>query len=358
MMYDDLRIMDIDVEELLEDLLLEWPKHPDFTYNQTAFQKISPKDGNVMCCCPFHADSSPSFGIETSYPYRYNCFACESSGNIVRLVTHSLNLKSELQGLQYLRKIYLAISHRDRQRFDIDKVLHGREGLEKKRTLPESELSKYAGPFHEYIVKRGFRERTLRLYEVGYDKETNSVTFPVRTSSGLLRFINRRSVVGKSFLNEKGVYKRDILYGLWHILRSGRNIKEVYLNESIIDTMSCYENGMAACALMGRLLFKEQVRELLLAGIKHIKLFLDNDLYGVLGAVSAYELLRKTPIKVSVVLYPEVHFGIDTIDKGRILHKDANDLHLSGRMKDIREVPYFSFHSSLLKDVKDFIKHQ
>jgi DNA primase len=89
--------------------------------------------------------------------------------------------------------------------------------------------------------------------------------------------------------------------------------------------MACYQEGLPAAAIMGRILFKEQVSELLKAGVEKVYLFYDNDKRGQEAIEKSYELLNKTPIKVNIVKYPK-HLGIDTLDEEAIEAKDANKL--------------------------------
>lgn len=352
-MHDLLATVSLDMDEVLDDLYVMWQDNREYSLTPTAFHSRKLSGEWIMSCCPFHSETNPSFGVLVNYPYTFSCFGCGAYGDIGKLVAHVLGHKSELAGLQYIRKNYTVASASDRKKFDMGALLEGGTEQNKKRTLPDSEASKYTKKRHDYIVKRGFRDRTLVKYEVGYDEEAQAITFPVRTSKGLLRFINRRSVHTKSFLNEKEIYKKDILYGLYYILQAPLRIEEIYLNESIVDTMSCYESGIPACSVMGRILFKEQVHELLLAGIKQVNLFFDNDMAGVHCTLASYALLAKTPIKVNVVIYPKGHYGIDSTDTEDLPYKDANDLLIGKAMRQIEIIPFLEFKSRLSDDVID-----
>ncbi len=353
-MTDIISSLQLDLEEILNDLYASWQDNKGNQFNSTAFDKINHQGENIMFCCPYHEETKPSCGVLTEYPYSFNCFGCGAGGGLGQLVAYVMDLPNELYGLHYIQKHYTVRSAQDRARIDIESILSGGDFLSKKRTIPDEEVLKYSRWKHEYITKRGFSDRTVKKYEVGFDKESLSVTFPVRTSKGLVRFINRRSVASKMFLNEKNIFKKDILYGLCYLLQSGKSFPEIYLNESIMDTMSCYESGLPACALMGRILFKEQVKEMMLAGVKSVNLFLDNDKYGVQGTIKAYELITKlSAIRVNVVIYPGTKWGVDTIDSEEISYKDANDLLLSKMMRHIRVEPYYQYFTALDKDVRE-----
>jgi DNA primase len=351
-----LSTIQIDMEDLLDDLAIDWIDHKEYVNNGTAFHKTVRKGDYLMCCCPYHDEDIPSFGVRAEYPYDFNCFGCGVHGGLDSLVAYVKNLPTILHGLHYIQKTYIIVSSQDRPKFDLEKHLHGGNLLDKKRSLPDEEATKFTSLRHSYIEKRGFSDRTLRTYEVGYDEHTQAITFPVRTAKGLLRFINRRSVLAKKFLNEKGIYKKDILYGLWYIIKSPRPIERICLNESITDTMSCYESGLPACAIMGRILFKEQMREMLIAGIKEVDLFFDNDKAGLHCTLDTMEMLSTTPIRVNVVIFPGGHFGIDSTDPDGLRYKDANDLLLGKAMHRIERIPAVAFRTRIRSAVMEAYK--
>jgi DNA primase len=344
---DLLSAFDVDIDEVLDDLRYEWELREESKYNPNALRKKpnTHGGGNIMFCCPAHSESVPSCGIKLDYPYLWNCFGCGASGDLSSLVSTALGLKDELQGYHYILKNYLITATTERKPIDINALLDGND-LDRKRSRFEEDVQQYVLKRHSYITRRGFSEQTIRKYEIGYDEVNEAVTFPIRTSKGLVRFIKKRSVNSKKFLNESGIDKKDVLYGLYYILQAPKPIVEIDLNESETDTCSCYESGRPACAILGRILFKEQVRELVKSGIRSVNLFFDNDKAGVECTIKAYQMLSNmTAIRVNVVIYPEGHWGIDGTDEMRF--KDANDLLKKGRMKSIRTVPFQEFLSMI-----------
>lgn len=340
----------IDIEELVDDLRYHWEARED-EYNANAFSRVKKTGENLMFCCPYHDETRPSAGLKTDYPYGFHCFGCGSSANLYQLVAHTLRYNSELLGEHYIIKNYVTTSVLERNPIDMDELLDER-GQSRRGTLHEGDIKKYLAKRHSYMYRRGFNDLTLDKYEVGYDSVTDAVTFPVRTSKGDIRFIKRRFVSKKGFLNQAGIDKKDIIYGLYYINRAPTRIDTLFLNESETDTMACYQSRLPAGAILGRILFKEQVRELLRTGIKTVNLFFDNDKHGVECTLKAYSLLSSTtPIRVNVVIYPGGHFAIDGV--GEMIHKDANDLLKANKMKDIQVVPaeqYLSmikFHKEL-----------
>ncbi|WMT39261.1 CHC2 zinc finger domain-containing protein [Paenibacillus sp. D2_2] len=336
----------LEIEEVLDDLRAYWLERDISRYNITAFSKVTNKGANIMFCCPSHEENNPSCGIERNYPYRWNCFGCGAGGSLVDLVKIAVGLTNELLGMQFIIKNYLVVSSSERKPIDIESILDGGNKKDRVRSLSEEVVLRYTKKRHSYIYGRGFSEHTIRKYEVGYDEATQAITFPVRTSNGLVRFIKKRFVSHKGFLNEKGIDKKDIVYGLYYILQAPNHITEIYLNESETDTMACYEGRLPAGAILGRILFIDQIRELMRAGIKTVNLFFDNDKAGVECSIKAYELISThSAIRVNVVLYPNQQYGITDIEEQK--YKDSNDLLKLNMLGSIKVIPYHEYESMI-----------
>jgi len=125
------------------------------------------------------------------------------------------------------------------------------------------------------MYKRGLTDEVIELFDIGYDKHSDCITFPVRDVSGNTLFIARRSVKTKFFNYPKDAVKP--LYGLYELslcwrlrgnLVYGLNlsypIQEVIICESMLDALSFWTVGKYAVALNGlgnELQFK-QLRDL------------------------------------------------------------------------------------------------
>jgi len=343
----------LDIDEILEDLEIEWRNNSQFSYNPTAFQKVKSSGDNFMFCCPFHVENNPSCGILKEYPYTFNCFGCGHSGTLPQLVAHVLELPTEVHAEMYILKNYASISVKERPHLDIDLILDGGRHKDKIVSHLESELKQFVGKRHPYFYSRGFTERTLCKYEIGYDEKKQAMVIPVRASNGNLRFFKYRFVDRKGFLNEKNLYKKDIVYGLYYLLQAHGNVSSLFLTESETDTMSCYQSKLPAGAILGRILFNEQIRELLKAGVKEVNLFYDNDIYGLRCAYQSYNSLIKYPIRVNMVKYPGAMFGVNTWNQEEISCKDANDLLQRGLIGQIEVVPFERFHIDWSKIMKE-----
>jgi DNA primase len=340
----------LDIDEVIQELRLYYEESGQAKCNTTALTKVKASGDNLMCCCPYEEESTPSFGILTSYPYTFQCFSCGKTGNLPQLVAHCCGFKNEVVGEQFLLKNFVVLSAEQRPKLDLEAILD-KKSQDRRCSHLEEEIAQYIGKRHPYMYSRGFKDRVLDKYEIGFDEQTQSMVIPIRTSDGRIRFVKRRFVGRKGFLNEKNLDKKDIVYGLYYIKQANIHITEIALNESETDTMACYQGGIPAGAILGRIVFKEQVQELMKADIKTVNLFLDNDYWGVRANLQAYNMITThSPIRVNVIKYPCARYGIDTLDEEEIQFKDANDLLKAGLLKQVEKITFEEYRSELNKE--------
>ena len=173
----------------------------------------------------------------------------------------------------------------------------------------EEELDSYRY-YHEYWTKRGITdEDIIELFDLGYDKRTNCITFPVRDIDGNCLFVARRNVETKWFNYPKDVDKP--LYGLYEMklnnVRCGKNTK-LYITESMIDCILLWQAGYYAVALNGTG-SAEQIETLRKLPIRHYVLATDNDNAGLLAR-------NKIRNQLSNKLITEIQFPDDIKDIG------------------------------------------
>jgi hypothetical protein len=323
----------LEVEELVEHLKEQWENSANYRYNPDAFQLMKSTGGHLMFCCPFHQESRPSFGVMLNPGYGFNCFSCETKGTIEMLVSHVLGL-GELKASFYIEKYFCdsgnyteAIKCCFEKLRDIGKPLY--------TNMDEEAGLKFKGIRHPYLWIRGFSERAVDMYEIGYDKDTDTIVVPIRDSGGGVRFLQRRSVGHKRFLNQKDVMKKDILFGLYHIKRAifkeGKQFDKIFITESALDTVACYQAGLPSISIMGRILYDEQIEQLKRLPISSVVLFLDNDGHGREATeIAVSKLKKKTKFGVYQVVYPS------KVNKYTLkLCKDANELLVNDALEDI-----------------------
>ena len=243
--------------------------------------------------CPYHGNGlerRPSAGIRES-DGMFHCFACNEVHTFPELISHCFGHEDNgIFGWQWLLKNFLTIEVEERKDVEIDFSRHNvsnKSGIldnsnsNQLTYVAEEELDRYRY-IHPYMYKRGLTDNVIERFDIGYDKNTRCITFPVRDISGNTLFIARRSVVSKYFNYPEGVEKP--LYGLYEynmILQScvnrfisgGRgngktaylkSIGELIICESMLDALSFWVIGKYAVALNGtgsELQFK-QLRDL------------------------------------------------------------------------------------------------
>ncbi|QNR70498.1 toprim domain-containing protein (plasmid) [Paenibacillus peoriae] len=328
-----LETIHIDVEELTESLRFEYQHSTNFAMNPNAFSRTNDTGEWLMSCCPNHAESTASFGISKDPPYHCNCFFCGYLGTVDKIIEIGLGL-DDGEGIKLLLSTF--VIEENRAPIDIEAIIaNGREPLripnldeailESFRNSRDSDTWTHDVAMAYLLRERGLSLNTISTYEIGVDTVNNCIVFPQRTRTGDLRFLQKRRVgsnySGAKFINDGSPIKKDILFGLHHInkLRSSpHRIRKVRIVESPIDAMSNYQVGIAAVALNGRILFRNQLQALQLAGIESVDLMLDNDKAGREGQKEALYWLDKAGFIVNEVVYPNP------------LCKDSNDLLRAG----------------------------
>ena len=238
---------------------------------------------NIMMQCPYHSDGQekrPSAGIHKETGV-FHCFACNETHSLTEFISHCFGYEdSGLFGWKWLLKSYVSVSVEKRK--DLNLVMERKNDVIKRHDeqieyVSEEELDSYRY-IHPYMYERGLTDDVIELFDIGYDKSTRCITFPVRDAQGHCLFIARRSVDYKFFNYPRGVEKP--LYGLYELYRCIRGARgsaktnyvpalmslcgEVVVCESMLDALSFWTIGKYAVALngLGDDLQFQQLREL------------------------------------------------------------------------------------------------
>ena len=265
---------------------------------------------NIMLCCPYHNERRPSAGVDMRTGM-FHCFACQEVRTLEELIARCFGHGDDMKfGWNWLLKNFLTISVEERKDIPLDLE---RNALYNVTTsyISEEELDTYRYT-HPYMYQRGLTDEVIEIFDIGYDRDSDCITFPVRDVSGNTLFVARRSVKTKYFNYPKDAVKP--LYGLYELselakIHHGHFEREVIVCESMLDALSFWTVGKYAVALNGlgnELQFK-QLRDL---PCRELILCTDMDEKGL----AAREKIRK---KVTNKLITEY-----ILPKGR---KDANE---------------------------------
>lgn len=280
-------------------------------------KKIKDVGDDFMVTCPYHGNGQerrPSAGIRKEDGV-FHCFACGETHSLQEVISYCFGNYDDIlgkEGWKWLLKNFAITQVEQRNDIVIDcdrKVAK----IEKQKRLnafvSDDILDKYRY-IHPYMYKRGLTDEIIELFDIGYDEETDCITFPIRDIQGNCLGVARRSTHGKYFNYPNGFEKP--LYGLYELMKFQYNrggISEVIVCESMLDALSFWTVDKYAVALngLGSEMQFEQLRDL---PCRTIILCTDMDEAGL----KAREKLKKQLYNKIVMQY--------FLPEGR---KDAND---------------------------------
>lgn len=258
---------------------------------------------NLMVQCPFHSngqEKKPSCGIN-KHSGVFNCFACGEKGDIAEFVSKMYGRDDYgLFGLKWLRDHFTPISIEERPDLEIDT---NRKQLKKVNYsyVTDMVLEQYRW-VHPYMYERKLTDEVIELFDVGYDPETDMVTFPVRDIYGNCLFVARRSVKGKYFHYPFGAEKP--LYGVYEISELPYWVREIWVTESMFNCLTLWTHGIPAVALNGTG-SKYQLEELSKLNCRSLVIALDPDAAGRSGTQKIRNFLKDSHKILYTVQYKD-----------------------------------------------------
>lgn len=255
-------IIQSDTQSVLDMLKFDLAQH-----GIDRFHIFRPNGSNIQTNCPFHKqgrERKPSFGVNGEKD-KCHCFACGWSGSIEEMVSelfgyndagkfgkrwlikrfNAIEIETRKNIMEELKNdnntLCSSISNRSNKRSDRILCRKIRQEILSAETdqkeITEEELDKYRY-IHPYMYERKMDNRVIEIFDVGYDKETECITFPIRDKNGNCLFLARRSVNTKFFSYPQGVEKP--LYGLYELYQLDEFPKEIYICESMIDAITIW----------------------------------------------------------------------------------------------------------------------
>lgn len=238
-----------------QDILIELRKQLELN-GVKRFAKFIDSGNNIQTNCPFHKEGQerkPSFGINKNTG-ECHCFGCGWSGTLSEMISNCFG-KDDFgdYGNKWLIRNFLSVAVESRPDIDVDFCRRKKITSETKKYISEQELDSYRYT-HPYMYKRKLTDEIIDLFDIGYDKSTECITFPNRDINGNCLFIAKRSVKTKFFNYPQDVEKP--VYGLYECNICAKTIKnwfpnEIIICESMIDALTCWVYGKYAVALNG-----------------------------------------------------------------------------------------------------------
>ncbi len=243
--------------------------------------------------CPFHAGSNnTTFRIHISGHWR--CFKCDAWGDLEKLVMRltGVNYQQAKAFLGNMPRMAFSLAdlktlpkYEDRKK-DIEN-----EGM----VLREADIVLYTKYCPTYLVGRGFDERILQAYEIGYDHSRGRIVIPVRDIQhrlvGLTLRLDFDNQDGPKYWHDHFDKSRH-LYGFHRF--ADRNIDQLHLVEGQLDAVRLVQLGIPAVAILGSSISQHQV-ELLRNHCRADKVVLtyDNDEAGQKATRQSRRLLSR-----------------------------------------------------------------
>lgn len=261
----DNKLIDAPIHDILDTIR----KESRFRY----FNKIQPKGDNYTVTCPYHKggqENKPSAQVycgdsEKTEFGTLHCFTCNVVQSLPEVVSHCLGL-SEEGGKQWLIERFSNTFVVNRQVLT-DIELKPKE----EEVLDPSVLNKY-NYYHEYMWKRKLEKWVVDTFCVGFNPETQSITFPVWDIKGNLKMVTERSVKSKLFYIPEGIEKPVYLLNVV----TQYKYPFVLVCEAQLDALTAWGYGVPAVALMGTG-STEQFKLLNKCGIRNWVTMFDND---------------------------------------------------------------------------------
>ncbi len=215
---------------------------------------VSETDTNLLCLCAYHRNTdSPALSIDKTSG-AFMCFAphCGETGTLLKLVIDKRNCN-----------VFVAKRLIEKFRGEEPSITEQLEDIFTKRdelpTFDKNVLNKLYDDFwesagHSYMNGRGFDDKTLAYFEIGYSKNKNMVTIPMHDWDGKPVGIIGRTVEGKRFKNSKNLPTKKVLFNTH---RAKRYDSAVIIVESSMDAMRVHQAGFPCVVATNGSIFSE-----------------------------------------------------------------------------------------------------
>lgn len=352
------------------------------------FVHLKKRGVNMLGNCPFHDEKTPSFTVSPAKGI-YKCFGCGKGGNSVNFVMDHEHF-SYPEALKYLANKYnifieetvrtpeqeeaaneresMYIVSNSANEYFQDQLLNAEEGRAiglsyfKERGYREETLKKFqlgyspekSDAFTAFALKEGYKIKFLEKTGLSIVKETRNfdrfrgrVMFPIHSLSGrVLGFggrILKSNVKAAKYLNspESDIYhKSKVLYGMYHSKNSIVKKDRCLLVEGYTDVISMHQAGIEnVVASSGTSLTVEQIK-LIKRFTNNITLLFDGDAAGLKAALRGVNLILQEGLNVKIVTFPE---GEDPDSYSKKVSSEELENYIDTQAKD-----FIEFKCSLL----------
>jgi DNA primase len=317
------------------------------------FVKLKKRGANYLGLCPFHNEKTPSFTVSPAKEI-YKCFGCGKSGNTISFLMEAEKY-SYVDALKWLAHRY---------GIEVEETFSSPEVKQQQLTADSLfAINNFAQQFfseqltetdHGHVglsyLKdvRGFRDETIRKFQLGYNPESRStfataatrhqfnpellvksgltvlrneelvdnyrgrIIFPIHNNTGKIIGFGARIIAkndkAPKYINtpENEIYiKSKILYGSYFARHAIDKNDECLLVEGYTDVISLYQNGIEnVVASGGTSLTTDQLR-LIKKYTNNLTIIYDGDAAGIKAALRGLDMALEESLNVKLVLIPD-----------------------------------------------------
>jgi DNA primase len=344
------------------------------------FVTLRKRGANLVGLCPFHNEKTPSFNVSPARGI-YKCFGCGKAGNAVNFVMEHEHY-SYPDALRYLAKKYNIRIEEQEQTAEELQALNEQESLYVVNTFAQKFFTELMFQTEEgralglkYFTERGFREDTVKKFELGYspekadhftryaldngynldyllktgltirsedgrlyDRFRSRVIFPIHNLTGrVIGFGGRVRTSAENkpkYINspESDIYnKSKVLYGIFFAKNAIIRQDTCYLVEGYTDVISLHQAGIEnVVSSSGTSLTTDQIK-LIKRFTRNITILYDGDPAGIKASFRGIDMILEEGMNVKIVLFPENEDPDSYVRKHRtseveeLLRSGAND---------------------------------
>ena len=353
---------------LKEGEIEELKSHTDIYSVVSGYVKLKKSGKSYSGLCPFHKEKTPSFSVDQTKQL-YHCFGCGEGGDIISFVEKIENMDF-IESVEFLaNKVGYKLKYNQsgglRESGKVRNRLYEINELAKKYYQFILFNSKVGRMPLDYLKKRGFTEKTIQEFEVGYSMDLwdNFTNFIIKrkfkpgevAGSGLAiestrkkgavydRFRGRimfpiEDIIGKPIgfggriITEKSnTARQSAKYintpetkifskskNIYHIYQAKNfivDMDEVLIVEGYTDVMALYQSGIKnVVASLGTALTSDQIK-ILGRFTKNIVLVFDSDQAGMNASLKGMERLREYNERLDLYFESNLNIRVAILEK-------------------------------------------
>lgn len=257
------------------------------------------KGDNIGVTCPAHKQGQESnissyiyIGDDENIEYGYfNCFTCHTQGPFYKFVAECFDISIQES------KRWLIERYGQRFQEDVIDLLPINLNSKKHTNFVSESILDSMQHYHPYMTQRKLSKSICERFKIRYDKETNSIVFPVWDDKNRLVMLTRRNVSSKIFNIPSDVEKPIYLLNAVKY----KNYDYVIVTEAQIDALTAWTYGSPCVALLGTG-SKTQYEILNRSEITHWVTMFDNDDAGRKATMNFNKNMRKDVLITNIFI--------------------------------------------------------